>query len=97
MDQTDDGEFVPASRQQVEIWFQNYFTSAAGLPLEQEEPTAEQLQTLHIHSDVRNKSPYADLSTWGPFNRKIVRDMKFVAWFPGQMQGHWKRKGHQRR
>ena len=30
IDQADDGEFVPASRQQVEIWFQNHFTFAAG-------------------------------------------------------------------
>ena len=78
IDQADDGEFIPASRQQVETWFQNYQTFAAGPPLEQEEPTAEQLQALNTRANVRNQSPYADLSIWGPFNRKIARAMKNV-------------------
>ena len=91
IDQADDGEFTPASRQQVETWFQNYHTSAAGPPLEQEEPTAEQLQAFNTRVNVRNQSPYADLSIWGPFNRKIVRAMKFVAW-PPQPDGSYIRK-----
>ena len=91
IDQADDGEFIPASRQQVETWFQNYYTFAAGPPLEPEEPTSEQLQALNTRSNTRNQSPYADLSIWGPFNRKIVRAMKFVAWLP-QPDGSWLRK-----
>ena len=82
LDQADDSEFSPAPRSQVETWFQNYRTFALGAPEEDEEPTAEQLQALHVKVSVLNSAPYADLAIWGPFNRKVVRAMKFVAWLP---------------
>ena len=82
LDQADDSECSPAPRSQIETWFQNYRTFALGAPEEDEEPTAEQLQALHVKVNTLNSAPYADLAIWGPFNRKVVRAMKFVAWLP---------------
>ena len=74
---------LPAAfRSQAETCFQNYRTLALGAPEEDEEPTAEQLQALHVKVAVLNSAPYADLAIWGPFNPKVVRAMKFVAWLP---------------
>ena len=91
VDQSDDSEFFAATRPVELKWYQNYVSFAMGPPLDEEEPTAEQLQALNTRVYSNEVAPYVDLAIWGPFNRKVVRAMKFMAWLP-QADGGFIRK-----
>ena len=46
LDQADDSEFMVASEMQKQVWLQTYVNLTGDLPMEQEEPTTEQLSAL---------------------------------------------------
>ena len=82
IDQTDDSEFLPAPRKTVEKWYANFVAFAQGPPNDAEEPTGDQLQAVYHKVKQMLAAPYVDFAIFGPFNRKVVRAMKFVAWVP---------------
>ena len=62
-----------------------------GPPLDEEDPTGEQLRALHYKVSECNGPPYVDFAIWGPFNRKVARSLKFTAWIP-QADGSFLKK-----
>ena len=82
LDQADETEFEPANKKTVDRWYANFLAFAQGPPSDAEEPTAEQLQALHHKVVILLNAPYVDFAIFGPFNRKVARAMKFVAWVP---------------
>ena len=82
MDPTDDSEFSPAARSQAETWFRHYRIVALGTPEEDGEPTAEQLQALHVKVQILHSARHEGLTIGGPFNKKVARIREVVVWLP---------------
>ena len=88
LDQSDDTEVVVADESRMVVWAANWEKFAQGPPLEEEEPTVEQLTALDHRVVTLGGSPYADFSVFTPYNRRVSRANKFVAHLP-QADGSW--------
>ena len=75
LDQGDDSEFVPATREQIDVWLTSY-VSIRSVPREEEEPSEGQLAALHTRVFILKGSPYCDFAIWTPFSRKNLRLQK---------------------
>ena len=82
VDQSDDSELHPASREQVQQWQQCYLQVMGAPPQEEEDVTDQQLAALNKRINVQNMAPYVDFSVWLPFGRKALRSQKFRTYFP---------------
>ncbi len=82
LDQSDDTEFDPASREVVQRWYDNWRAFAKGPPDPEEEPSAEQLSALHVRVYTQASTPYVDFAVWGPLNRRMARSLRFKSWIP---------------
>ena len=76
LDQGDESEFTVANETQKQVWLMKYVNQTGGLPLEQEEPTVEQLSALTKKIQM-GATPYADFSVFLPFGRKALRSYKY--------------------
>ena len=88
LDQHDDAEATVASEAQIVKWNENWVKFAQGPPLEEEDPTIQQLSALNHRTVVLGGAPYADFAVFTPFNRLVARANKFVAQIP-QTDGSW--------
>ena len=82
LDQTDDSELHPASRDQVQAWQQCYLQVMGAPPQEEEDVTDQQLAALNKRIHVQGMAPYVDFSVWLPFGRKAMKSQKFRTYFP---------------
>ena len=82
LDQSDDSELHPASRDQVQGWQQNYLQVMGAPPQEEEDVTDQQLAALNKRINIQGMAPYVDFSVWLPFGRKALRSQKFRTYFP---------------
>eukprot|EP00435_Cladocopium_sp_Y103_P054303 s2086_g17.t1 len=57
-------------------WLEHFVSLTGNLPLEQEEPSTEQLSALHRRL-VLHQTPYADFALFGPFGKKLQRTQRF--------------------
>ena len=67
VDQADDSEPRPPSRDQVDLWMGAYVTIMGSPPSEEEEPSEAQLAALHKKVFLLKGPPYADLAIFTPF------------------------------
>ena len=88
LDQHDETETSLASEAQIVAWGKNWVAFAHGPPLDEEDPTIEQLSALYHRVLVLLGSPYADFAVFTPFNRRVARANKFTAHIP-QADGSW--------
>ena len=81
LDQGDESEFIISSEEQKQRWLENFVKQTGGLPLEQEEPSTEQISALlrRINS---GGAPYADFSVWLPYGKKAHRTQKYRSYIP---------------
>lgn len=82
IDQADESELAPATRDQVDQWMSAYVTIMCSPPAEEEEPSEAQLAALHRKTFVFKKPPYADLAIFTPFGRKCSKAQKFRVYHP---------------
>ena len=88
LDQHDETEAPMATETSIVQWSRNWTTFAQGPPLDEEDPTVEQLSALSHRVTVLGGSPYADFSVFTPYNRRVARANKFLAHIP-QPDGSW--------
>ena len=81
LDQGDESEFVISTEDQKQRWLENYIRQTGGLPLEQEEPSTEQVSAL-LRRVSSGSPPYADFSIWVPYGKKAFRAQKYRAYLP---------------
>ena len=77
LDQGDDTEFVVESESSRSTWLQRLRTLTGGLPMEEEEPTIEQVSALLKRTVVMDLNPYADFGIFVPYGAKALRASKF--------------------
>ena len=82
LDQTDETEVTVAEESKVRMWNANWMAFAQGPPLDEEEPTVEQLSALEYRVVVLDSSPYVDFAVFTPYNRRVSRANKFTAFIP---------------
>ena len=82
LDQGDDSELVPASRDQIDSWLANYTAIMGNVPQEEEEPSEAQLAALNKRVAVLKGAPYCDFAIWTPFSRKNLKLQKFRMYVP---------------
>ena len=82
IDQSDDSELAPATRDQVDGWMNAYVTIMGSPPVEEEEPSEAQLAALHRKTFILKGPPYADLAIFTPFGRKCLKAQKFRVYHP---------------
>ena len=82
VDQSDDSELAPATRDQVDQWMSAYVTIMGSPPPEEEEPSDGQLAALHRKTFILKAAPYADLAIFTPFGRKCQKAQKFRVYHP---------------
>ena len=82
LDQSDETEIQIAAESKVRNWAQNWVSFAHGPPLDEEDPTVEQLSALEHRVVVQDCPPYADFAVFTPYNRRISRANKFTAVIP---------------
>ena len=83
VDQSDESELAPATRDQVDQWMSAYVTiMGSPPPEEEEEPTDGQLAALHRKTFILKAAPYADLAIFTPFGRKCQKAQKFRVYHP---------------
>ena len=81
LDQGDESEFVISSEEQKQRWLENFVRQTGGLPLEQEEPSTEQISAL-LRRINGGGAPYADFAVWLPYGKKAHRTQKYRAYIP---------------
>ena len=69
LDQSDESELMPASKDKVQEWIQRYITVMGSAPEEEEEATDAQLAALYKRTVILDQAPYCDFSVWTPFGR----------------------------
>eukprot|EP00435_Cladocopium_sp_Y103_P039450 s818_g10.t1 len=82
LDQGDDSELAPATREQVDMWLGVYVTIMGSVPQEEEELSEAQLAALHKRVFILKGSPYTDFALWTPFSRRNQRQQKFRVYQP---------------
>ena len=88
LDQADESEVQIADETRLRQWANNWETFAQGPPLDEEDPTIEQLTALYHRVVVLLGAPYADFAVFTPYNRRVSRANKFTAHIP-QSDGSW--------
>ena len=86
LDQGDDSEVVPATREQIDVWLTSHVSIMGSVPQEEEEPSEGQLAALHKRVFVLKGSPYCDFAIWTPFSRKNLKLQKFRMYRPQNFQ-----------
>ena len=82
VDQTDESELVPASRDQIDRWLGAYVAVMGSPPAEEEEPSESQLAALFKKTFTLKGPPYADFAIFTPFGRKCLKAQKFRVYQP---------------
>eukprot|EP00435_Cladocopium_sp_Y103_P017963 s5122_g4.t1 len=82
IDQGDDSELVPASREQIDAWLSVYISVMGSVPQEEEEPSEGQLAALHKRVFILKGPPYTDFALWTPLARNSQRQQKFRVYRP---------------
>eukprot|EP00435_Cladocopium_sp_Y103_P021888 s3866_g5.t1 len=77
LDQADDGEFVVQTEEARAGWYQQHLSVVGGWPLEEEEPTLEQMSALQRCLQVQDVAPYADFAIYVPFGQRALRASKW--------------------
>eukprot|EP00971_Amphidinium_carterae_P259909 5156770-Amphidinium_carterae.1 len=80
LDPTDEGEFTVGAPAQITKWFSNYEQLKGGAPMEEHEPTPEQISALNERVVVFGLEPYADFSILTPFGRRIAKLLRHRSW-----------------
>lgn len=72
VDQADESELQPATREQVDQWMGAYVLIMGSPPPEEEEPSEGHLAALHKKTVVLRGVPYTDFAIWTPFGQGIL-------------------------
>ncbi len=76
LDQMDDSEFVVEPEETRQKWLKGYKDVTGGYPLEEEEPTLEQVSALKKKVD-SGLAPFADFSVFVPYGKKAMKAAKY--------------------
>eukprot|EP00435_Cladocopium_sp_Y103_P066414 s1794_g28.t1 len=82
VDQMDESELAPATRDQVDGWLSAYVAVMGSAPAEEEEPSEAQLAALHKKVFTLKGPPYADFAIFTPFGRKCLKAQRFRVYQP---------------
>ena len=88
IDQTLEGEVLPMEPRETRKLFKDYEERRGGEPHADIEPTADQLAGVRqlLRDDV---APYADFSVFGPYGRRLLRRLTFLAYMFSMATGEW--------
>eukprot|EP00971_Amphidinium_carterae_P276001 5476807-Amphidinium_carterae.1 len=82
IDVQDDGDVPAATPQLVAGWFANYAELKGGPPMEDFEPSPEQVSALHCRVVEQHLEPYADFSLLTPYGRRVAKTLRLRSWVP---------------
>eukprot|EP00435_Cladocopium_sp_Y103_P001861 s2500_g1.t1 len=80
LDQGDETEFAVASESQKQAWLQVYANLTGDVPMEQEDPSVEQISALQKRLSM-GQTPYADFGVFQPFGRRSHRTQIFRCYY----------------
>ena len=89
IDPIDETEFPAASKPQLIKWYDNFKAIKHGPPLEEKEPTADQIMAMHTRIVELGQEPYADFSILTPYGRRMAKRLRHRSWIP-QEDGTYK-------
>ena len=87
-DQMDDSEVALITQAGLDEAYENYRQMVGSDPLENADPTPEQVTVMINKVVSRNEAPYADFSVLTPFGRRVQKAMKAKSWVL-QRDGTW--------
>ena len=76
LDQMDDSEFLVEPEETRQKWLKHYKVVTGGFPLEEEEPTLEQVSALKKKVE-GGLAPFADFSVFVPYGKKAMKAAKY--------------------
>ena len=82
VDQNDESELTPASKEDIDKWINAYVAVMGSAPLEEEEPSEAQLSALNRKVNELHQCPYVDFAVWQPFARRTQKAQKFRTYVP---------------
>jgi hypothetical protein len=82
IDTLDEMEVYAAAPSQIDHWYANYTRIKRGAPLEEVEPTPDQINALHIRIVDLGAEPYADFSILTPHGRRTAKRLRHRSWMP---------------
>ena len=90
LDPSLDTDLVRLPHVKIRALYTKYAEVRGAEPAEDVEPTVEQISALAqvVSSDL---TPYADFSLWGPYGKRLVGKLSFLAW-NFQPDGTWHRR-----
>jgi hypothetical protein len=80
IDPIDEMEVTAAGPSQVDLWFENYRNVKKGPPLEDVEPTPDQVNAMHVRIVELGAAPYADFSILTPHGRRMAKRLRHRSW-----------------
>ena len=80
LDQADESEIQQLSTTQVDQFFNNHKDVTGAFPLEEAEPTEDQISAANERVIERDESPYADFSVLTPFGRRTAKALRLRSW-----------------
>ena len=89
IDPSNEATVPTATTDQVMKWFTNYKDIKYGDPLEDKEPTPDQISAMHSRIVVLKQEPYADFSLLTPHGRRMAKCLRHRSWIP-QEDGTYK-------
>ena len=73
IDPIDETEFHSPGPNELEEWYNNYKVLKHGDPLEEKDPTPDQIAAMHVRIVDLHMEPYADFSLLRPLGRRIAK------------------------
>eukprot|EP00971_Amphidinium_carterae_P352240 6492503-Amphidinium_carterae.1 len=89
LDPCDEAEVKVAEPDRIAQWYLNHQRAKGGPPMEESEPTPEQISAMHQRVVTFNLEPYADFSLLTPYGRRIAKELRHRSWLP-QEDGSYK-------
>ena len=91
IDQSFDGDIKPLKPNEYRSLFSDYATRQGAEPSADNEPTPDQTAGVKqlITDDL---PPYVNFAIWGPYGRRLVKKIMFVAFLYSALTGEWTRK-----
>ena len=82
LDPTDESEIKALNADEVAAFYRNYEEVKGGEPLEEAEPTPEQISAMNARVVGLGLEPYGDFSVLTPYGRRMQKVLRHRSWLP---------------
>ena len=82
LDPTDESEIKALNADEVAAFYRNYEEVKGGEPMEEAEPTPEQISAMNARVVGLGLEPYGDFSVLTPYGRRMQKVLRHWSWLP---------------